>query len=159
MEAAQHLELIDIQLQQLNQVRIDLGFMWLRKLSIADGNRIQNHLSKYQKDEEEYKPTLTEPHKPKPTTASWKILHRVIQSLATAEEVTLLESNALVLLDLERCMQKKISISPFKKETQSFKIFKNRISSTRFFLGLPELKTLEHVYKLLDPPKNQKELN
>ena len=70
MEAAQHLELIDIQLQQLNQVRIDLGFMWLRKLSIADGNRIQNHLSKYQKDVEEYKPTLTEPHKPKPTTAS-----------------------------------------------------------------------------------------
>ena len=95
MEAVQQLELTDIQIQRLNQVRIYLGFMWVSELCTADGKRIQSHISKHQKDEEEYAPTLTKPHQPKPNAASWKILDRVIQSLTTANGATLLESNAL----------------------------------------------------------------
>ena len=35
----------------------------------------------------------------------------------------------------------------------NIKIIENRNPN----LGFPELKALEHIYKLLDPPKNQKE--
>ena len=72
-----------------------LGFMWLSERCTADGQRIRSHISKHQKDKEEYKPTLTKPHKPEPNTASWKIIDRVIQSPTTADEATLLDSNAV----------------------------------------------------------------
>ena len=53
IEVAQQLELTDIQMQRLNQVRIYLGFMWVSKLCTADGKRIRSHISKHQKDDEE----------------------------------------------------------------------------------------------------------
>ena len=50
--------------------QMHLGVMWVRDLCTADGKRIRSHISKHQKNVEEYAPTLTKPYQPKPNTAS-----------------------------------------------------------------------------------------
>ena len=71
------------------------GVIWVSKLCTADGKRIRGHISKHQKKEEEYVPTLTKPYPPKPNTASWRILHRVIQSITTSNEFTVRDEYSL----------------------------------------------------------------
>ena len=69
--------------------------MWVSKLCTADGKRIRGQISKHQKNEEEYVPTLTKPYQPKPNTASWKILDRVIQNTTTSNEFTIRDEYSL----------------------------------------------------------------
>ena len=72
-----------------------LGVMWISEMCPADGKRIRGHISKHQKNEEEYATTLTKPCQPKPNTASWKILDIIIQSITIANEFTIREEYSL----------------------------------------------------------------
>ena len=67
----------------------------MSELCTVHGKRIRSHISKHQKNEEEYAPTLTKPYQPKPNTASWKILDRVIQSITTSNELTIRDEYSL----------------------------------------------------------------
>ena len=91
MEIAQTLNLVIIQMRRLNQVRIYLGIMWLSKICTIDRKKIRSHTSKHQKNEQEYKPTLSRSYQPKPNTLSWRNLDRVICSLTHDDDITLLE--------------------------------------------------------------------
>lgn len=74
MEIYQPPQLTAIEMRRPKQVRIHLGIMWLSKIYTIDGKKIRCHISKHQKNEQEYKSTPSKPYQPKPNTASWSIL-------------------------------------------------------------------------------------